>query len=116
VKAAQVGAALNASVAELKREFGRRLVEKLKAATPVDTGYARSRWVVAELGPQIDVLNDAPYIMRLNDGWSGQAAAGFIERCIDEVVAEMQIVITRPTRILIAEGELFEYHPAGAAA
>lgn len=111
MKAAEVGKQLAESVRQLKQEFGRRLVEKLRAATPVDTGYARSRWVVAELGDQIDVLNDAPYIMRLNDGWSKQQAAGFIERCIDETIAEMQIVITRPTRILIAEGELFEYHP-----
>jgi hypothetical protein len=96
----------------LKTEFARRLLAKLRAATPVDTGYARSRWVAVELGAHIDVLNDAPYIMVLNDGHSKQAAAGFIERCIDETIAEMRLVIQRPIRILLTQGELFEYHPA----
>ncbi len=98
----------------VQRELAHRLVAKLRDATPVDTGNARSRWVVAELGGHIDVINDAPYIMRLNDGWSKQAAAGFIERCIDEVIVEMHVVVSRPFRILIDGGEVFEYHPAAA--
>lgn len=33
----------------------------------------------------IVVYNDVPYMARLNRGWSTQAAAGFIERCVDQV-------------------------------
>lgn len=112
---------------ELKRQFRAvqlQLAHLIRAklqrppsqgGTPVDTGNARGRWVVAELGDQIDIINDAPYIMRLNDGWSKQAAAGFIEACIDEAIAELEIVISRPFRILLTGGELFEYFPAGVS-
>jgi hypothetical protein len=108
---------MNLLFEQLQVEFAHRLVAKLQrppgeGGTPVDTGYARSRWVIAELGGQIDVINDAPYIMRLNDGWSRQAPAGFIERCIDEVIAEMNLVISRPIRILEHSGAVFEYFPA----
>lgn len=115
MKAAQVGEALNASVAELKAEFGRRLLAKLQRDTPVDTGQARASWFVSASESTVDVVNLEPYIMRLNDGWSRQAAAGFIERCIDETVAEMQIVITRPFGVRLGGGEVFEYHPSEAA-
>lgn len=104
----------------VKLELARRIVAKLQrppeqGGTPVDTGYARSRWVIAELGPNIDIVNDAPYIMRLNDGWSKQAPMGFIERCIDEALAEMGVVVSRPIRILTDGGEVFDYYPAVAA-
>ena len=36
----------------------------------------------------IYVTNNAPYIGRLNDGWSDQAPAGFVEAAIDKVVSE----------------------------
>lgn len=101
---------------DVKIQLAHRIIEKLKrppsqGGTPVDTGFARSRWVIAELGPALDIINDAPYIMRLNDGWSGQAPAGFVERCIDEALAEMRVVISRPFRVLLHSGEIFEYHP-----
>lgn len=109
----RIGKELERQFAAFKSQFAARLLGKLRARTPVDTGNARSRWVSAELGPHIDITNDAPYIMRLNDGWSKQAPAGFIEACIDETLAEMQVAISRPVRILLTGGELFEYFPAG---
>jgi hypothetical protein len=76
-------------------------------ATPVDTGRARSNWRAALGGPftkQLDetsatgaigqaesvingrgpgqtiyISNNVPYIRRLNEGWSAQAPAGFVE-------------------------------------
>lgn len=109
----RVARELERHINAVKLEMGHRLVAKLKERTPVDTGYARSRWAIVELGPAIDVMNDAPYIMRLNDGWSQQAPAGFIEQCIDEVLAEMRVVLSRPIRILESSGSVFEYYPAG---
>lgn len=78
--------------------------------TPVDTGQARSNWNVGIGGPDystrptegrsgsnalqrgvrkaksakngqgIHISNGLPYINRLNNGWSKQAPAGFVER------------------------------------
>lgn len=112
---------LNRIFDSVKEQLAHRIIAKLKSpppiGTPVDTGNARSRWVLAELGPAIDITNDAPYIMRLNDGWSAQTPAGFIERAIDEALAEMRVIVSRPFRILLHSGEIFEYHPpTGAAA
>jgi hypothetical protein len=36
----------------------------------------------------IFVSNRVPYIQRLNDGWSDQAPAGFVEGAIDKVLTE----------------------------
>jgi len=53
-------------------------VERLKEATPVDTGFAESRW--SHDGKHI--TNDAEYIDRLNSGSSEQAPAYFIEETL----------------------------------
>lgn len=103
---------------QVRDELANRIIAKLQrppseGGTPIDTGFARSRWVRAELGPHIHVVNDAAYIMRLNDGWSAQAPAGFIERCIDEALAEMRVIVDRPIRVLLHDGSLFDYFPAG---
>lgn len=36
----------------------------------------------------IFVSNRVPYIQKLNDGWSDQAPAGFVEAAVDKVLAE----------------------------
>ncbi len=81
-----------------------------RGGTPVDTGHARANWVpsvgdpfgaevdgdashdagVADvLGYKLDagaawLSNNVPYILALNDGWSSQRPAGFVEVCIAE--------------------------------
>lgn len=55
--------------------------------TPVDTGYARSRWEYSfkedENGNVVGIINnDAPYIGVLNTGWSKQAPKFFIEKTL----------------------------------
>ena len=73
----------------LKKQLGARLaaeekrvldaaVEALQEATPVDTGYAESRWT--HDGKHI--INDAEYIARLNEGHSEQAPAYFVEQTL----------------------------------
>jgi hypothetical protein len=78
-----------------------KLVEELVLATPIDTGYARSRWSLNTLnspglaynvkyspllfnlfGKKYTVSNDAGYIVYLNAGHSRQAAPYFIENTI----------------------------------
>lgn len=81
-------------------------------ATPVDTGRARSNWQVElgqaatgvldpidksgqgaisagtkviqgyKSGSSVNITNNLPYIERLNDGWSAQAPAGFVEKAV----------------------------------
>jgi hypothetical protein len=83
-----------------------------RGGTPVDTGHARANWVpsvgepfaaevdgdAAHSSGVADVLayelgdgpawvsNNVPYILRLNDGWSAQQPAGFVERAIAEAL------------------------------
>lgn len=82
-----------------------------QGGTPVLTGHARANWVPSVTQPfmgeadkadegahdagvgaalsyrlgqgNLWLANNAPYIRRLNDGWSEQAGIGFIERAID---------------------------------
>lgn len=108
-------------------------------ATPVDTGRARSNWIVSIGGPSTDIkpayvpgeggasgaanaakaieqaageiakfklaqhsihiTNNLPYIARLNDGYSAQAPAGFVQKGVRAGVDAV-----KNTRLL-AEGE-----------
>lgn len=75
------------------------LIEALRLATPIDTGYARSRWELSRndkaqanyratgsrfFGNDFTffVSNDADYIKYLNRGHSKQAPSFFIEQTI----------------------------------
>lgn len=54
-------------------------VSALKRTTPIDTGYARSRWEYEIVDGVGIIENDAPYIDVLNKGHSQQAPTHFIE-------------------------------------
>ena len=97
--------------------------------TPVDTGRARSNWIVAinsapeaviepytpgeggstgarnaqaaidqgsqviagyQSGDEIHITNNLPYIQRLNDGYSDQAPANFVETAVALAAQEVQ--------------------------
>jgi hypothetical protein len=97
---------MKALVLEIDRELRRS-----GTGTPVDTGHARANWIpsvsspymqevdgtsdathdagLAEVmayklasGATLYLTNNVPYIRRLNDGWSEQAPALFVERAI----------------------------------
>lgn len=89
-----------------------------EGGTPVDTGHARANWIPSIGAPsELDVAgatdaahdagvaqvvtykleqgsvfvsNAAPYVERLNNGWSAQAPALFVETAIDKALATMQ--------------------------
>lgn len=93
--------------------------------TPVDTGWARSNWLVSIAAPQRSVLgepdavqahpsplvpmlsyhvrlgpvfvsNNVPYITRLDDGSSQQAPSGFVGRAVHKaVVVDSQNLLVR---------------------
>ena len=61
------------------------IYDLLWESTPVDTGYARSRWQGDYDGEGYGVVyNDADYIIYLNNGSSEQAPAGFVQAAIEE--------------------------------
>ncbi len=99
-----------AKVDETVRRVALAADQAVVMATPVDTGRARSNWIVrigeassevreaAEVGSvlaegqavisqykggsSIHITNNLPYINRLNEGWSAQAPSGFVETAV----------------------------------
>jgi len=72
-------------------------VESLKRTTPIDTGYARSRWTHRmENGVGI-ISNDAPYIGVLNEGHSKQAPKFFIEITL-AAIGELEFPVYENTK------------------
>lgn len=69
---------LMAAVEAQKVKKMHKMVDALQTATPVDTGYAESRWRVEGSA----IVNDADYIDDLNKGHSEQAPAYFIEETL----------------------------------
>lgn len=107
------------------------ILSTVTSETPVDTGRARSNWIVGlgaarrdtveSYGPEdatavatsagsaviagyvnrgqaIYISNNLPYIERLNDGWSAQAPAQFVQSAIQQAVS----VISR-SRLVAAQ-------------
>jgi hypothetical protein len=56
----------------------RESLQRVAAATPVDTGKARASWRIEGK----EVVSDVAYMADLNDGSSAQAPSYFIERAI----------------------------------
>lgn len=112
--AALIERAAKSLVLEIDRELRKR-----GTGTPVDTGHARANWVpsigqpfrgeapgtslaehdagVAEIlgfklasGQMLYLSNNVPYVRRLNDGWSQQAPALFVEACVDRALASVK--------------------------
>lgn len=64
--------------------------EDVKQLTPVDTGYAKSRWEIDDgnWGSSTRITNDAPYIGMLENGWSKQAPRGMIKVAMARLAAK----------------------------
>ena len=76
----------------IKNKEAKRLVEELRAATPIDTGRARAGWKYEDG----QISNDVEYIDRLNAGSSTQAPTHFIERTLlaNENVSPNGVIVT----------------------
>jgi hypothetical protein len=98
----------------VQKRIGLDVLRRVVLATPVDTGRARGNWQVSidsfpddefdqmdksgggtitagfavmqnpKIYRQTVISNNVPYIGRLNDGYSKQAPAGFVEAAIDQ--------------------------------
>lgn len=69
---------LNLQLASKKKEKIQTILNDLKDATPVDTGFARESWKFENDA----IVNDAEYIDRLNEGSSTQAPEYFVEKTL----------------------------------
>lgn len=56
-----------------------KLKEELVNNTPVDTGLAKSSWIIVKENQNHNIENNVDYIQYLNQGSSKQAPAYFIE-------------------------------------
>ena len=73
------------AAAQAIRKRKGKAIRNLKEATPVDTGYARSRWKANNTVYGFEIENDADYISDLNEGSSRQAPAFFIEQELSSI-------------------------------
>lgn len=67
-------------------QAGEDLNRELKDGTPVDTGYARSRWTKRSGTSKVTVSNDASYIEPLDKGHSKQAPDGITKPAINKII------------------------------
>ncbi len=69
---------LDSAVKKVRDEKVQSLISALEAATPVDTGFAKSQWRLEGNS----IVNDADYINQLNAGSSKQAPEYFVEKTL----------------------------------
>lgn len=119
---ARVGDRLNSGY--LLKRASLILTNELVSETPVRDGIAKSNWFVTRNTPSQDVnpmdtdqkpkgiqninaakgddtiwvCNNLPYIVRLDNGWSGQAPAGFSHIAIKFTRDKVKVLIRRMTR------------------
>jgi hypothetical protein len=119
-----IAAELTAEVSTQIRKLGILIDQAIVAATPFDTGRAKSNWLMGintppsgtnesnidktgsyalELAnsvaaqypdnelPPLWIVNNLPYIQRLNEGWSAQAGTKYIEQAINQVVSNAKL-------------------------
>ena len=81
-----IAADLERHLQGVNRQMTIDLHEGLWTATPVRTGYARSRWTTRWRNGRGSITNDTPYLIYLNAGSSEQAPSGFIQAEITKVL------------------------------
>jgi hypothetical protein len=69
---------VRAEIEKQRQKITEDLLNKLKEATPVDTGNARDGWKIDGR----NIVNNVNYISVLNEGTSKQAPAHFIEKTV----------------------------------
>lgn len=82
--------ALGAQLDKYPAEVGAVVYEEIRQLTPVDTGYAKSRWrfqATEVLGAPNVIYNDAPYIIYLENGHSKQAPRGMVKVAMAKLAA-----------------------------
>lgn len=66
------------------------IVNRLIDATPVDTGYCVEHWRYTVISEDlVEIWNDTEYLSYLEDGWSNQASAGWIE----DILSNFSVIV-----------------------
>lgn len=70
-------------------------MRRVKETTPIDTGRARASWgsdiwIESDGGKTIEQGSNVPYFQRLNEGWSKQAPAGFVEIAVEQAIDDIE--------------------------
>lgn len=76
---------LEEDIDNLIADVAKEVLSRVKDRTPVDTGYAKSRWTIDTTDSGFDINNDADYISYLELGHSQQAPAGMLGITMEEV-------------------------------
>lgn len=105
---AALGATIQSNVVKLQKEVAEHVVEFVATSTPIDTGQASGNWITnvgapstsmnigpsspgvsigqvktalmaLRMGQDVHITNNLPYIVKLNQGYSQQAPASFVE-------------------------------------
>jgi hypothetical protein len=58
--------------------------ERANATAAYNVGKAKIDGISGPIRKSITISNSVPYLQRLNDGYTNQTAAGFIERAVDQ--------------------------------
>lgn len=63
-----------------------KTLRDLKRETPKKTGAASRNWKAEKYTGQGEIVieNDLPYVERLNEGWSSQAPAGYVDAILQK--------------------------------
>jgi len=74
----------------LFKAFGLEAFNRMKARTPVDTGFARSGWRITSVNWSkdlvvIDIWNEVSYIIFLEYGWSKKAPLGMMRITLEDM-------------------------------
>lgn len=83
-----VAADLEQHLDGVNRAMSLDVYRRLWEATPVRTGYARSRWDLDwQPAGGGHITNDTDYLIYLNAGSSQQAPSGFIQKAVAQALA-----------------------------
>jgi hypothetical protein len=107
---------LNADLGKVKRKVTLDLFTKIVRRTPVDTGRLRGNWAVgdgsppqgttentgvpiptatlSDFGPAY-IVNNLPYAVRIEYGYSNQAPSGMVRLALAELDAELKVLRKR---------------------
>ena len=77
--------AFNTALAGLLSDMGTFAEEHAVANTPIRSGYARSQWQLHLETAGFEVINEVPYIERLEEGYSKQAPEGILNPTVSQI-------------------------------
>ena len=85
---------LQKAIEGVGKKLGQQFYKDVVQATPIapiNGGNARRRWSKPANKPNWTMKNTAPYIGMLDQGWSKQAQAGYIQATMKKTIKDTKI-------------------------